>query len=84
MLSISSDRLIPSFYSYFKDINYFQGPVKCVKSLIELSPRDSVSSALLRAFSDGNRRVNQYVVQESESRFVLKLRDISDGEDFAL
>ncbi|KAF1964839.1 hypothetical protein BU23DRAFT_363413, partial [Bimuria novae-zelandiae CBS 107.79] len=84
VISISSDRLIPSFYSYFEDMNYFQGPVKCVKSLIELSPRDSVSSALLRAFSDGNRRVNQYVVQESESRFVLRPGDISDGEDFAL
>jgi hypothetical protein len=84
VLSISSDRLIPSFYSYFEDINYFQGPVKCVKSLLELSPRDSVSSALLRAFRDGNRRVNQYVVQESESRFVVRPGDLSDGEDIAL
>jgi hypothetical protein len=84
VISISSDRLIPSFYSYFEDMNYFKGPAKCVKSLIELSPRDSISSALLRAFRDGNRRVNQYVVQESESRFVLRPGDISDGEDFAL
>jgi hypothetical protein len=84
VLSISFDRLIPSFYSYFEDMNYFQGPVKCVKSLLEFSPRDSVSSALLRAFRDGNRRVSQYVVQESETSFVLRPGDSSVREDFAL
>jgi hypothetical protein len=80
VLVISSDRLIPSFYSYFEDINYFQGPVKCIKPLLD--SRDSVSAALLRAFKDENRSVGQYVVQESESRFVVRPGDLA--EDFAL
>jgi hypothetical protein len=84
LLSISVDRLIPSFYSYFEDINYLQGPVKCIKSLIDLSPRDSVSTALLRAFRDGNQRDGQYVVQKSESKFVLRQGDSLEGEDSTL
>lgn len=70
ILSASTDRLIPSLSSFFADVNYLQGPADCVKTLIELSPGETVSSALEGIFSDVNQETDRCLIQQSESTFV--------------
>ena len=82
VLSVSTDRLIPSFFSFFEDLNYLQGPANCVKRLIPLSGEDSLSRALQQMFSDVNQRTDQCVIQESESRFVFRPGSLADRVDF--
>jgi hypothetical protein len=50
ILSFFTDRLISSLYSFFEDVNYLQGPADCIRRLIELSPEDTLSSALEDCF----------------------------------
>ena len=72
VLSVSTNRLIPSLFSFFQDVHYLEEPANCVKMLVKLSSRDTVSSALEDAFKDVNQTPGQCVIQESELRFVSK------------
>jgi hypothetical protein len=69
ILSETTDRLVPSLSSFFADVNYLKGPADCVKTLVELWPDDTVSSALERIFSDANQETDRCVIQHSESTF---------------
>ena len=78
VLAISKDRLIPSLFSLFEDINYLKRPSDCVKLLVQLSPRDSVSSALENIFSSRDTTPGQCVIQDSEYSFTLRPGNLSD------
>lgn len=54
VLSASRDRLIPSLSSFFKDFNYLQQVSDCVKQLIEILPRKSVSFTLVNNLKEVN------------------------------
>jgi hypothetical protein len=57
VLSVSTDRLIPSLYTFFEDVNYLQDPADCIRRLVELSPEGKLSSALKNHFPDRNQRL---------------------------
>ena len=63
VLATSTDRLIPSLFSFFRDINYLQEPTECIKILIKLLPEETLSSALKQSFSNVNQRINQHIIQ---------------------
>jgi hypothetical protein len=76
--SWSTHRLIPSFFGFFQDVNYLEGPADCVKRLISVSHGATILSALEDSFSDVNQTANQCVIQESESTFALRPGSLKD------
>ncbi|KAF2806322.1 uncharacterized protein BDZ99DRAFT_479590 [Mytilinidion resinicola] len=58
ILSASVDRLISSLSSFFTDVNYLEDPADRVKTLMELWPGETVSSALERIFRDVNQETD--------------------------
>jgi hypothetical protein len=81
VLSATVDRLVPSLFSFFEDLNYLKNVADGVKRLFPLSPRGTVSSAIDDAFSDANHRAGQCVVQESESSCVFRPGSLADRVD---
>jgi hypothetical protein len=83
VLSATVNRLVPSLFSFFEDLNYLKNVANGVKRLFPLSPRGIVSSAIEDAFSDTNyrHRASQCVVQESESSYVFRPRSLADRVD---
>ena len=81
MCSCTTDSLVPSFYTFFEDLNYLKGPTDCVKRLMKLSPRDTVLSALEQTFSDVNQKADQCVIQESDGTYAFKPGDVADRLD---
>jgi hypothetical protein len=78
MLSISTDRLIPSLFSFFEDGNYLQGLADCVKQLVQLSDDDSLSAALRKHYSGIHQADNQCTIQQSESAFMSRPGSLKD------
>ncbi|KAK5525365.1 hypothetical protein LTR07_002517 [Exophiala xenobiotica] len=70
VLDFTSDRLVPTFSSFFEDLNWFEHPIDCVKRLIHLGRRETIVSALGRMFSDLNQQAGYCVIQRSEHTFV--------------
>jgi len=56
------DGLIPSLFTFFEDVKYLEACANCVKRLVSLSPRDTVSTALEKAFCDTNQRADRAVI----------------------
>jgi hypothetical protein len=81
VLSASVDRLIPFLFSFFEDLNYLKNVADCMKRLIPLSPRGTVSSALEDAFSDANHRAGQCLIQESEFSCVFRPGSLAERVD---
>ena len=46
----SNDGLIPSLFTFFEDLKYLNACADCLKRLVKLSRRDTVSTALQRRF----------------------------------
>ena len=61
--------LIPSLYAFFEDVNYLKALVDCVIRLVTPSARDTVSTALLHAYSDADQDTGRAVLQLTESSF---------------
>ena len=61
--------LIPSLFTFFKDVLYLEALAGCMTRLIRLLPGDTVFTALGRAFSDTNERSERAVIQVAESHF---------------
>jgi hypothetical protein len=75
----STDRLIPSFFSFFQDLNWLKDPVNYVKRLMYLSPRETILYTLReRMFSHANQRADQCVIEESEHTYVSKSGNAAD------
>ncbi len=55
VLSASANCLIPSFHTFFEDLNYIEGPLESLKRLVPLSRRDAILSALQRAYKGRNQ-----------------------------
>jgi hypothetical protein len=85
VLRVSTDCLIPSLYSFFEDLNYLNRVADCVNRLIELSPGQTLSSALVdRAFKDVNQRADQCVIQVSDSSFIFRTGSRADRVYFGI
>ncbi len=75
------DRLIPSLFTFFEDVKYLEACANCVKRLVSLSPRDTVSTALEKAFCDANQRADRAVIQVTESSFTCSPASLADRVD---
>jgi len=75
------DGLIPSLFTFFEDVKYLEACANCVKRLVSLSPRDTVSTALEKAFCDANQRADRAVIQVTESSFTSSPASLADRVD---
>lgn len=64
--------LLPSFYTLFRDVQYLEHCVNCVKRLTTLSPGQSISNTIKRRFTSVNQRQGQLKVQVTEDKFIYK------------
>ena len=63
----SIDGLVPSLFTFFEDVKYLNACADCLKRLVKLSRRDTVSNALKRKFPLTNDADGQSVVEVAES-----------------
>ncbi|KAL2410572.1 hypothetical protein ABEF91_000561 [Exophiala dermatitidis] len=69
----TKDRLVPSFFTFFEDLNWLKGPADCVKRLIPISPDDTIFYALEQyVFTGVNQRTGQCLIQKPDRTFVSK------------
>lgn len=55
IVSAIKDSLIPSFSTFFEDVNYLEGSGECLKRLVQRLRSVIIMSALLDAFTDVNQ-----------------------------
>ncbi|KAH7111262.1 hypothetical protein B0J11DRAFT_598641 [Dendryphion nanum] len=84
VLSATVDRLVPSLFSFFEDLNYLRITANSVKQLFPPLRHGTVSSTIEDAFSDTNHRAGQCVIQESESSDVFRLGSLADRVDLGV
>ena len=69
----TKDRLVPSFFTFFEDLNWLKGPADCVKRLIPITPEDTILYALEQyVFTGINQQPGQCLVQKPDHTFVSK------------
>jgi hypothetical protein len=69
----TKDRLVPSFFTFFEDLNWLKGPADCVKRLIPISPDETILYALEQyVFTGVNQRAGQCLIQKPDHTFVSK------------
>jgi hypothetical protein len=66
----ATDHLIPTLYTLFEDLKYLTACADCLKRLVPLRRRDTVSTALRRKFPVAIDANDQGVVEVSDSTFV--------------
>jgi hypothetical protein len=85
LLSCTTDCLVPSFFSFFEDVNWLKEPADCVKRLMGLSPRGTIPYTLEHhMFSEVNQQWDQCVIQESEHTFVSHPGSPADRVDLGI
>lgn len=62
--------LIPSLYTFFRDLTYWEACIESVKHLVTVSRRDTIFSTFERRFTPINRQDNRVLIQVGESHFV--------------
>jgi hypothetical protein len=78
LLAVSTDRLIPSLYTFFEDARYLRGPAECVKRLVEGSPGDQLSQMVKNSFTGVNQQSNICIIQVTESQLEARPGDVED------
>jgi hypothetical protein len=78
LLAVSTDRLIPSLYTFFEDARYLRGPAECVKRLVEGSPGDQLSQMVKNSFTGVNQESNICIIQVTESQLEARPGDVED------
>ena len=68
----SIDGMIPSLFTFFKDLQYLQVCVDSVKRLTSLTNQETVMAAMERIFTGLNQAPNQVVTQITESTFTIR------------
>jgi hypothetical protein len=58
VLSATVNRLVPSLFSFFEDLNYLKNVADGMKRLFPLLPDGTVSSAMEDAYSDAKHRAD--------------------------
>lgn len=81
ILSVSTNRLIPSLYSFLEDTNYPQGSAHCMRRLIKPIPNDTLASAMEECFTDRQQRQDQCLIQITESTTVFRPRTMVERFD---
>lgn len=75
---LSVNGLIPSLHTFFKDLQYLQACVDCVKRLISLSPGQTLFNAMECAFTGIDQRDGQVMLQIAGSEFIYRPGTVAD------
>jgi len=78
------DGLVPSLFTFFRDVHYLEALAGCMTRLTRLLPGDTVSTALARDFSDTAERTGRAVLQIAESSFTSCPAQSVDPVDLGL
>jgi hypothetical protein len=78
LLAVSTDRLIPSLYTFFEDARYLRGPAECVKRLVEGSPGDQLSHMVKNSFTGVNQESDICMIQVTESQLEARPGNVDD------
>jgi hypothetical protein len=81
LLATSTDRLIPSLFTFFEDARYLRGLTDCMKRLMKLTDDEQISRTLQRSFTGVNQKLDSYLIQVSESQLEARLGDADDQVD---
>ena len=73
--------LVPSFFTFFKDLLWLQGLIAYIKRLIKVLRDQTVSFALKNCFKGINQREGQVVVQVTETSFKFEPGSLTDCLD---
>ncbi|KAK3935776.1 hypothetical protein QBC46DRAFT_367351 [Diplogelasinospora grovesii] len=84
LLSISTNRLIPSLFTFFEDLSYLEGPLKSMRRLVQPSPRETLNSALLRIYEGTSQEPSYVKIQESDSTIALVPGPEADRADLGI
>ena len=71
------DGLIPSLHT-FRDLQYLQACIDCVKRLISLCPEQTLFNAMECAFTGINQRDRQVTLQVAESELIYRPGTVAD------
>ncbi len=61
--------VVPSLFEFFENLKCLETWTDCIKWLFTLDPRETVSMAMNRIFTDKNQSIDSALVQESETFF---------------
>jgi len=64
------DGLVPSLFTFFRDIQYLKRCIDCLERLVIVPKRESVCETLARTYSDENQREGHVKIQISEDSFL--------------
>ena len=67
--SASQHCVIPSLYTFFEDMKFLKNAADCIKRLMHLSPRDTVTNRLENMFTGVNQRPDQCIIQISGTAY---------------
>ncbi|KAI9767338.1 MAG: hypothetical protein M1840_005747 [Geoglossum simile] len=76
--------VIPSLFTFFKDILYLHECAACMRRLLSLTPRETVFSTLERRFTGVNQRDGFMIEQVAEDSFISKPGCLADQVDLGV
>ncbi|KAF2825068.1 hypothetical protein CC86DRAFT_246297, partial [Ophiobolus disseminans] len=81
VLSVSTERLIPSLETFFDDVKYLQGPAECVKRLTGYGVGGTTLTSLKCRFTDVGQDTSSCIFQVSETKFETRLGSLADRRE---
>ncbi|PVH72066.1 hypothetical protein DL98DRAFT_383223, partial [Cadophora sp. DSE1049] len=78
------DGLVPSLFTFFRDIQYLKLCIDCLKRLVTVPKRESVCETLARTYSDKNQRKGHVKIQITEDSFVDQAGTPADCIDLGI
>ncbi|KAH9208266.1 hypothetical protein DL95DRAFT_395437, partial [Leptodontidium sp. 2 PMI_412] len=78
------DGLVPSLFTFFRDIQYLKLCMDCLKRLLIVPKRESVYETLARTYSDKNQREGHVKIQITEDSFLDRAGTPADCVDLGI
>ncbi|KAI9769847.1 MAG: hypothetical protein M1840_003841 [Geoglossum simile] len=76
--------VIPSLFTFFKDILYLHECAACMRRLLSLTPQETLFSTLERRFTGVNQRDGFVIEQVTEDSFIYKPGCLADQVDLGV
>jgi hypothetical protein len=68
--TVSRRCLIPSLHTFFEDLKFLKNAAACIKRLMQLGPRDTLTGRLEQIFNDIEQEQDRCIIQVSESSYI--------------
>ncbi|KID94655.1 hypothetical protein MAJ_09375, partial [Metarhizium majus ARSEF 297] len=76
--------LIPSLFTFFEDRKLLNDAAGCIRKILHVGRKDTVTGALKQGFTDANQREDQCIIQLSETTFTSVAGDINTRLDLGI